>query len=109
VQPLDSALLNAFSSDPARGVGIMRNLYQIAQRDPAEARRLVDTYIHEPEVRRNAEQMLASSARRQSFGQPNVVFDANGAVRTIMPIPGGPSIGISSSPVAPYVRERARN
>jgi hypothetical protein len=109
VQPLDSALLNAFSSDPARGVGIMRNLYQIAQRDPAEARRLVDTYIHEPEVRRNAEQMLASSARRQSFGQPNVVFDANGAVRTIMPIPGGPSIGISSAPVAPFMRERARN
>ena len=53
---VDGALLAGFSSAEARTDAIARLLPALRARNPAEAQRLLDTYVTDPEQRRRLEQ-----------------------------------------------------
>lgn len=60
----DPGLLNAFSDDRARQGAIMTVAMNTAMTDRDAARRLVQTYISEPRMRAQAEQMIETVPRR---------------------------------------------
>jgi hypothetical protein len=68
----DPALLNAFSADMPRQRAVLNTLYQVAQRDPSEARTLVQRHITDPGLRAQADQLLQNvrPPRTQPFMPP---------------------------------------
>lgn len=60
----DPALLTAFSDDRARQAAVMTVAMNAATTDRDAARRLVQTYISEPRMRAQAEQMIETVPRR---------------------------------------------
>jgi hypothetical protein len=60
----DAALLSAFSDARARERGVAAAMWNIAARDPNEARALIDRYVTDPAVRRQAENAIQQSGRR---------------------------------------------
>jgi hypothetical protein len=55
---LDSALIAAFSGEPARQQAVLAALRPVAERDAGEARALIDRYLDAPAQRAQAEQIL---------------------------------------------------
>lgn len=60
----DAALLGAFSDAGARERGVAAAMYNIAARDPNEARELIDRYVTDPALRKQAENAIQQSGRR---------------------------------------------
>jgi hypothetical protein len=54
----ESALLGAFSSDPARQHAVADAIVALGQRDPVAARALADRYVTDPAERRNFERFI---------------------------------------------------
>ena len=88
----DAALLNAFSSDIARQQGLVRTIFEIAQRSPDNARELVDRYVTDPALRQQAESMLANTRR-----SANAISVVNGAPALVFP--SGNPVGVLPPPV----------
>jgi hypothetical protein len=63
-EPLDPALVSAFSSDQAAQQALVPIVVQRGQRDAVEGRALMDAYITDPQLRRQVEQMLTSNRGR---------------------------------------------
>jgi hypothetical protein len=59
----DATLLAAFSDDRARQGALMSTILATAQADAAAARRLIDSYLTEPRMRTQAEEMVAAFER----------------------------------------------
>ena len=109
-ESVDQTLLGAFSNDRMRQQGVMRAVYSVAQRDSAEARRMIEDYISDPNLRRQAEQML-ENATQARFSNP--------VINSVRGIPFGPGrraavhravpVGLRQSPafVAPPPPQRA--
>ena len=60
---LEGSLLEAYSSDNARQIGLQQSMYTLARADPRVARQLIDDYITDPTLRAQAEQALESARR----------------------------------------------
>ena len=58
---LDTALLNAFTSDAARQQAVLQVVQGLAYNDPPRARTIVDAYLTDPSLRAQAERMLDAS------------------------------------------------
>lgn len=67
---VDASLMSAFSSDEVRQNSVMNAVYRIAQRNPAEARLLVERHISLPEQRQRAERAIVQVERQVSGVQP---------------------------------------
>src|SRR5690606_11217710 len=61
-RPLDAQLLAAFNDSQARQQAVVQAMWAVAQRDPAEARALLDAHVTDPQLRLQAEQMLESGS-----------------------------------------------
>jgi hypothetical protein len=109
VESLDQALLRAFSNDSARQQAVLRALPQVAQRDSDEARRLLDEYLSDPALRRQAEQMLASSTQGRASARAmmmNQVGVMNGVPFGVPPFAiGPPPAMVAPTPPVPSRRE----
>lgn len=77
--PVDGSVLAAFSSAEARQNAIMRVLPALRTRNPAEARRLIETYVTDPVERQRLEQQFPSSAG----ALPQTLVDPSGNVIVI--------------------------
>jgi hypothetical protein len=88
---LDSTLLNAFSDERLRDSAVMTTIMMTASTDPAEARRLVDSYIADPRRREQAQQTIDNVV--QNGGPAQAVFGMGTA-------PGVPFV-IAPNGVAP--------
>jgi len=62
-EPPDAATLSLFSTDGARQEAVVRILDRVARRDQAEAIRLMDQYITDPELRQRAGLALVRASR----------------------------------------------
>ena len=62
-EPPDAATLSLFSTDGARQEAVVRILDRVARRDQAEAVRLMDQYITDPELRQRAGLALVRASR----------------------------------------------
>jgi hypothetical protein len=60
---VDTSLLPFFSGDAARQQAVVNAASQLARRDPAEARALVDRYVTRPELRTQADRILEAAGR----------------------------------------------
>jgi len=72
----DARLLDAYSTEQAGQQGVLRVVTQIGRTNQQEARRLIDTYITDENVRRTAQDMLARTGGSGSAVLPSgiVVF-----------------------------------
>ncbi len=70
---LDTSVLSGFSSDIARQEAVGRAIVQIGQRDPREARQLMERWITDPVLRQQTEQSLARSGG-MATGTGNVMI-----------------------------------
>ena len=68
---LDTALLNAFTSDAARQQAVLQVVQGLAYNDPARARTVIDGYLTDPSLRAQAERVL-DAARNDSRQRPPV-------------------------------------
>jgi hypothetical protein len=68
----DTRLLDAYSSDSARQQGIRNAILQIGRNDLDEARRLLNQYIVDPEIREQTEDLLA---RTGGAGNGGLIFN----------------------------------
>lgn len=69
---IDTGLLGAFSSDTTRQQGLVNALLQIGLREPDEARRLMNTYITDPELQRMTDSLIERSTG--SRNAPRILF-----------------------------------
>jgi hypothetical protein len=59
---IDARLVDAFSSDQARDQGLRNAIVQIALRDPAEGRRMLDAHVDDPRLRNEIETAIESTS-----------------------------------------------
>lgn len=64
----DQSLWNAFSDASARERAVVRAMMPIAARSAEDARALMERYVHDPDVRRQAEQMLEAAKNNGRLG-----------------------------------------
>ena len=67
---LDMGLVNAFSGQEAEQRAVLHVVSTVAYRDRVEARRIVDYYVTDPTVRRQAEQMIETATQGPQTGVP---------------------------------------
>ena len=72
----DPLVVQAFSAEPARQSAMLGAVYRLAQRDPEEARALIERHITLPEQRKQAERAVQEMERRQ-LGSASPVFFSN--------------------------------
>ena len=107
-ESVDQTLLGAFSNERMRQQGVMRAVSSVAQRDSAEARRMIEDYISDPGMRRQAEQMVENTRTQGMInsvrGIPFGPYPAGGR-----PFTGQSPVGLRQSPafVAPPPPQRA--
>ncbi len=72
----DARMLDAYSTPAASQQAVMRAVTQLARTNQQEARRLIDTYITDPNIRRTAEEMLARTGGIGSGASiaPTIIF-----------------------------------
>jgi hypothetical protein len=101
----DAALLDAFSSETAAQRVLATAVVQASFQNPDNARRVIETYVTDPDLRARAERSIETAARMRASIVPGAQLPLPVGPSPVGPLPVGPSPAGPSpagpSPVGP--------